>query len=142
VNVSIISIWYLHVILVSENDGIVDEFTFCIGGNIIFKVAMDLIVTMVTIYICSYFSRNGFGHFIFSRFISVKLGSDGCLIVCLFMLQEWFIFVLSLFLQVVDDFVLLGVMWCVFIILITRKGWNLPIILFPREIPMKRKLDL
>ena len=35
----------------SENDGIVDEFTFCIGGNTIFKVAMDLIVTMVTIYI-------------------------------------------------------------------------------------------
>lgn len=38
----------------SENDGIVDEFTFCIGGNTIFKVAMDLIVTMATIYIYIY----------------------------------------------------------------------------------------
>lgn len=74
----------------SENDGIVDEFTFCIGGNTIFKVAMDLIVTMVTIYICCYFSRSDFGHFIFNRFcISVvELGSDGCLIIYLFMLQE------------------------------------------------------
>lgn len=48
-----------------ENDGIVDEFTFCIGGNTIFKVAMDLIVTMVAIYICCYFSRSGFRHIIF-----------------------------------------------------------------------------
>jgi len=65
---------------VSENDGIVDEFTFCIGGNTIFKVAMDLIVTMVTIYICCYFSGSGFGHFIFPRFCInvVELGSDGC----------------------------------------------------------------
>ena len=73
----------------SENDGIVDEFTFCIGGNIIFKVAMDLIVTMVTIYICCYFSRSVFGHLIFSRLcISVNLGSDGCLIIFLFVQQE------------------------------------------------------
>ena len=73
----------------SENDGIVDEFTLCIGGNIIFKVAMDLIVTMVTIYICCYFSRSGFGHFIFSRLcISVKLGNEGFLIICVFVLQE------------------------------------------------------
>lgn len=63
----------------SENDGIVDEFTFCIGGNTIFKVAMDLIVTMVTMYICCYFSRSGFGHLIFSRLCInvVELGMLG-----------------------------------------------------------------
>ena len=56
-NMSIISIWYFYVILVYENDGIVDEFTFCIGGNTIFKVAMDLIVTMVTIYMLLFFPK-------------------------------------------------------------------------------------
>jgi hypothetical protein len=32
----------------------VDEFTFCLGGNTIFKVAMDLIVTMATVYVHVY----------------------------------------------------------------------------------------
>lgn len=123
----------------SENDGIVDEFTFCIGGNTIFKVAMDLIVTMVTIYICCCFSRSGFRHFIFSRLCIkvVELGSDGCLIICLFMLQEWFICVQSLFLPVVDDF-LLGVMWCVSIMLLTRDGWFANS--FPDKFPWRDKI--
>lgn len=73
----------------SENDGIVDEFTFCIGGNSIFKVAMDLIVTMVTIYICCYFSRSGFRHLIFGRLcIVVELRKWRVFSHLLLMMQE------------------------------------------------------
>jgi hypothetical protein len=79
-----------------------------------FKVAMDLIVTMATIYICYYFSVGGFGRFIFSWLCVnvLDLGSDGWLVICSFMLGERFKCVvrLSLFLPVVDDFVVLRVM--------------------------------